>query len=371
MRAFHHGTALPRALAATVAVVALLSGCSIKHRGSGADASGPADFKGKTITIVTNATAGGSSDVLARLIAAKLGTYLPGNPTVIVKNITGGAGSVEISQVASVQPANGLTIGEMNSGIAVRYLTKQPGFDPLPKMPVIGGFPQGSVQIVNKGVTSDLSTLAHRATPLRIGQTSAGGTGAVLSIVAQNLLNIPSKQVYGFSGGSAESTSMQRGELDSTVTADLSYDATFAPDVKSGRYLALYQCGIMGKDGTIQKSPLVSSDIPTVLDLYKQQHDGAEPTGEAWDAYKLLASTASAYTTLVVRDGTPANLTRALEDGFRTMVASSDWKTLTQQKLTAPAIAGELTDIQKAWVGVLNSTPDQIALFEKYSGLQS
>jgi tripartite-type tricarboxylate transporter receptor subunit TctC len=364
-----------RAGAAALVAVAALSACSVKHKGSGGGgdtqaADSKVSFSGKTITIITNATAGGSSDVIARLIAAKLPDYLPGKPTVIVKNVTGGGGSVEINQVAATEPANGLTIGEFNSGMAIRYLTKQPGFDAMAGLPIVAGLPQGAVAVYNKNVGTDAKAIIAKGKTLRIGQTSAGGTGAMLSIVAADLLKLPNKQVYGFSGGSAETTSMQRGELDGTVTADLSYQSTFAPDVKSGRYVALFQAGF-ASGGTIVKSPLVSSSIPTVLDLYKQLNNGATPSGPAWQAYQLMATLQAAYTTFGVRKGTPANIATALSDGFAKMAASADWKSFTQSKLGAAAVAAPLATIQQEWNAALNSTPEQVELLKKYSGLQS
>jgi tripartite-type tricarboxylate transporter receptor subunit TctC len=356
------------------AAAALASACSVTHGSSGSSDSSSAavSFAGKTITIITNATAGGSSDVVARLVAAKLPAFLPGNPTVIVQNQTGGGGSVELNSVNSVNQADGLWIGELNSGMAVRYLTSQPGFSGLASMPIVAGMPQGAVAIYNASVGTNLSALTKKSSPLRVGQTSAGGTGAMLSIIAASLLGLPNKQVYGFSGGSAESTSMQRGELDGTVTADLSYDETFAPFVKSGKYEALFQAGIATGD-TVGKSPLVSSSIPTVLNLYQQEHPGATPSGPLWQTYLLMAEMQATYTTFAVRQGTPSNLQSALSAGFTKMMASSGWASFTKSKLGVAAVGGSLPTMKQQWAQVLKAhdSKSEIALLEKYSGLQA
>lgn len=355
------------------AAAALASACSVSHGSSSSGSSSSAvSFAGKTITIITNATAGGSADVVARLVAAQLPAFLPGKPTVIVENQTGGGGSVELNSVSSVSPANGLWIGELNSGMVIRYLTDQPGFNSLASMPIIAGLPQGAVAVYNASVGTDLSSLIKKPTPLRIGQTSAGGTGALLSIIAANLLGLPNKQVYGFSGGSAESTSMQRGELDGAVTADLSYDSTFSPFVKDGKYEAMFQAGI-ASGNTVVKSPLVASNIPTILDLYQQEHPGQTPSGPAWQTYLLMDKMQATYTTFAVRQGTPSNLQNALAQGFSKMMASSAWQSFTKSKLGVAAVAGDLPTMQKQWAQVLqaHSSKSEIALLEKYSGLQT
>jgi tripartite-type tricarboxylate transporter receptor subunit TctC len=47
-------------------------------------------YEGKTVTIRVGFTAGGAFDVWARIIAAHLGKYIPGNPALVVQNMTGG-----------------------------------------------------------------------------------------------------------------------------------------------------------------------------------------------------------------------------------------------------------------------------------------
>ena len=49
-----------------------------------------ADYSGKTVTIWIPFKAGGGSDTWARAIAPAFSANLPGNPTVVVKNVTDG-----------------------------------------------------------------------------------------------------------------------------------------------------------------------------------------------------------------------------------------------------------------------------------------
>ena len=52
-------------------------------------------YEDKTIRIVDYGTAGGGSDLLARLVARHLPKQLPGNPQVVVHNMPGAAGAVK------------------------------------------------------------------------------------------------------------------------------------------------------------------------------------------------------------------------------------------------------------------------------------
>ena len=67
-----------------------------RHRRSGTESNAAAAeqdfFRGKTIRIVVGFAAGGGFDAYARIIARHMGRHIPGNPAMIVDNMTG-AGS--------------------------------------------------------------------------------------------------------------------------------------------------------------------------------------------------------------------------------------------------------------------------------------
>jgi len=67
-------------------------------------------YKGKTITMIVNYPAGGPTDLEGRIVAQHLPSHIPGNPTVIVKNV-GGAGGIIGSNQLGEAAANGETIG--------------------------------------------------------------------------------------------------------------------------------------------------------------------------------------------------------------------------------------------------------------------
>src|SRR5262249_34183232 len=57
---------------------------------SPARADDVADFyKGRSVTLTVSSSAGGGYDTLARTVARFLGRHVPGNPTIIVRNMAG------------------------------------------------------------------------------------------------------------------------------------------------------------------------------------------------------------------------------------------------------------------------------------------
>ncbi len=337
---------------------------------SAASSAAGVDFSGKTITLVAPFSAGGSADTLARLVGQELGAFLPGHPTVVVKNMTGGGGSVGLDYVANKAAGDGTTIGFFGGGMAIRYVTKVTGFSSLADQPLIGGFPQGVVMPTLAKYGTDLSKLQNLSSPLKVAESSAGGTGAMMASIGSELLKIPMKQIFGFSGGGSDAlTSMLRGETDAGATADTSYDKTYLPYVKKGQFEGFFQTGVMDDNGQIIRSALVP-DVPTILDLYKQANNGADPTGDAWTAYQILDNLNTADYVMAVRKGTPDNVLSTLRQGFDKMSASQEWKTFTTSKLTAPLATVKASTATKSWSAFLDITDAQIALFKKYAGIK-
>ena len=67
-------------------------------------------YRGKTITIIVNYPAGGPTDIEARIVAQHLPAHIPGNPTVVVRNVGGAGGLIGSNQLGEATP-NGETIG--------------------------------------------------------------------------------------------------------------------------------------------------------------------------------------------------------------------------------------------------------------------
>lgn len=67
-------------------------------------------YKGRTITMIVNYPAGGPTDIEGRIVAQHLPAHIPGNPTVVVRNVGGAGGIIGSNQLGEAVP-NGETIG--------------------------------------------------------------------------------------------------------------------------------------------------------------------------------------------------------------------------------------------------------------------
>ena len=73
-------------------------------------------YKNKTLTLLVNFGVGGNADTEARIYQHYLPRYLPGNPTVITRNVPGAGGAAAMNQL-------GLNIASQPDGLTAGYFT--------------------------------------------------------------------------------------------------------------------------------------------------------------------------------------------------------------------------------------------------------
>src|SRR5882757_10932405 len=82
------------------------------------------DFAGKTLTIYIGNTAGGTYDLMGRLVARHLGRHLPGHPIVIPENMPGAGTLRAANYITNVAPRNGTALGIVSESLAIEQALK-------------------------------------------------------------------------------------------------------------------------------------------------------------------------------------------------------------------------------------------------------
>jgi tripartite-type tricarboxylate transporter receptor subunit TctC len=86
-------------------------------------------YAGKTIRIVVGFPAGGGFDTYSRIIARHINKYIPGNPTVVVDNVTGAGSLIAANLVYKGAKPDGLTIGNFIGNLVSQQLYGGPGIE--------------------------------------------------------------------------------------------------------------------------------------------------------------------------------------------------------------------------------------------------
>src|SRR4030095_2169481 len=144
-------------------------------------------YEGKTIQFLVASGPGATTDISARLVGRYLGKHIPGNPGIIVQNMSGGGGLVAANYLFNVAKPDGLTIAAIRRANYIEQMVGRPEVRAdFRKLNWIGSFNKAPMMVACRSDTEYKSIAAIRAakTPPRFGQS---GTGSI-SYVFANLI---------------------------------------------------------------------------------------------------------------------------------------------------------------------------------------
>lgn len=173
-------------------------------------------YKGKTIRLIVAFSAGGGFDTYSRAIARHLAKHIPGNPVIIVDNMTGAGGFIQANYMYLQAKPDGLTIGSNIGGLFLQQIFGAKGieFDGR-KFEYLGGpAVDNPVCALTKasGITSIEKWYAAKE-PVKLGGVGPGGTASDVARIVQAALNLPIKVVEPYKGTADIKLAAEEGEL--------------------------------------------------------------------------------------------------------------------------------------------------------------
>jgi tripartite-type tricarboxylate transporter receptor subunit TctC len=225
-------------------------------------------YAGKTLEFLVGAPPGGGYDVYARAVARHLGRNIPGEPTVVVKNMPG-AGSAKAAQyIATIAPKDGTTVAGIMPGAIMGPLLDDrtaPLFDPN-KVRYVGTANSGTrVCATLKGgkiatmddaqkVKAKFGGSAPNDSTFEYGYLHKHTSGALWDIVP------------GYRGTAEMALAMERGEIDGICGWDWSSLKSQKPDwLRDGKVNVFMQV-------SMEPHPeLTKMGVPTVFQYVKDE----------------------------------------------------------------------------------------------------
>lgn len=350
-------------------VVALLTGFFLEcTRAATAPKTAKSYYKGRTIVIVVPTSAGGGADMWARMISTHLGKFVPGNPSVVVKNITGAGQTVGVSHVWAAKP-DGLTCLVTAGGNIWTNIFQVKGIDfKLEEMPAIYGTPYGSVLYCKSGLIKEPKDIVTAKGLIWGHDAPVGGTSTTF-IWARELLGFEcQKMIFGYAGAAPARLAFLSGETNFSGESTVGYLSSVKPYVNKGEVVPVFQVGIFDTKGNVVREGGIS-DILTVPEVYQQIY-GKAPSGPIWEIYKLVVGARTYSKAVLLPKGTPSEVLGILRKAFVEMVKDS--KFLDEaEKLNpgAPHFFGE--GFARAYSGAVTAPPETLnymkrILTEKY-----
>ena len=84
-------------------------------------------YHGKTVTIIQGREPGALGDNRVRAVMPFLRKYIPGNPTIVSEFMPGGGGRKATNHIFTVARPDGLSIGNVGSGLVANAVLREPG----------------------------------------------------------------------------------------------------------------------------------------------------------------------------------------------------------------------------------------------------
>jgi tripartite-type tricarboxylate transporter receptor subunit TctC len=304
-------------------------------------------YEGKTVRIVVGFSPGGTCDLWARLMAHHMTKHVPGNPSFVVQNMTGGGSMIAANYVFNVAKPDGLTFGLVTPALYIEQLMgrKEVQFD-WPKYSYIGS-PERTERIFYIRADSGykmIEDMRKAAEPPKCGATGVGTASYYWPKLLADTFGFKLNIVSGYPGAADVNLAIEKGEMHcwgGTVQAFFGSEPGRSW-IKTGFIRALAQGG--------QKRHPQLPEVPTIWDLMDKHK-----TPEATRALaKVLLAPDDLGRALFGPPGIPTDRVRELRDGFMKMMNDPDVAADARKKGFEPnPISGD--DIEGLMNGLVQS----------------
>lgn len=223
-------------------------------------------YQGKTIRLIVGLAPGGGYDLYSRVIARQMGKHIPGNPTIVVENMTGAGSVIAANYMYKAAKPDGLTIGHILGGLFLQQLLGNPAieFDGR-KFEYIGVPAQDHFLIgLSKatGITSFENWMASKKA-VKLGGVAPGGATDDVPKVLEATLGLPIKVVTGYKGTGPVRLAFDSGEVDGVCNAWESFKSTWRKQLDSGDVILVLQATV--------KAHTELPNIPVAFDFLKSE----------------------------------------------------------------------------------------------------
>lgn len=168
-------------------------------------------YAGKTISIVVGSAPGGAYDAMARLVGRRLSQYIPGNPTIIFKNMPGAASRIAAVHVYSAAAKDGLTIGAV-APQALLGDVSQLKYDPL-RFDVVGSAAAVSYVCVVRPDAPAKDFEEAQQKEIIMGTSAPGSAGYETTMMLKRVLGAQFRLITGYPNSPATSMAVEKGEI--------------------------------------------------------------------------------------------------------------------------------------------------------------
>lgn len=293
----------------------LQSALPLTHPAQGAPAAEQPFYAGKTVRIMAGFAPGGTIDLSARLFARHLPKYIPGNPSVIVQNMTGAGGQVAANYTFGVAKPDGLTLLQSPTGpIMNAFLLPESVQYDVRRVQALWVSADSWVTVINVKATQvrKAEDLLRTSAALRAGGSGLSSLRTLRPKLALELFGVQHTLVTGYQGSADLLLALDKAEIHLFEDPQDGYKTNIRPREKEGSVAVLWQTGTLTAEDTFKRSDLLPQ-VPTLGEILPKD----KRKGVAWAAWKAAVLPQAFQYMTSTTPGVPAEriaiLSRALE----------------------------------------------------------
>jgi tripartite-type tricarboxylate transporter receptor subunit TctC len=303
-------------------------------------------YKGKTIRFVVGFAAGGGYDHAARLVARHIGEHIPGNPTIVVENMTGAGSLIAANYTFNSAKPDGLFVGIWNSAYVLRQALgdKAVRFDGR-KIGWIGAPTKGTpfCSIMAHTGLKSLQDIVSANRELKMGATAPGSTYDDLPQILNRTMGTKFTVISGYEGTGPILVAMRRKEVDGGCWTWESARTTARPmlDASGEDKLIPYLIHRPQPDSEVK-------DLPLIPEVIKGEDN--------LSAYRTWSGTYEFQRPFTLPPGVPKDRLRVLRKAFGDTMKDPDFiAEAKKSKFDVTYVTGE--EIEDYVDKVLSVTP--------------
>src|SRR5690349_2754870 len=222
-------------------------------------------YRGRQISWILSADAGGGYAAYARTFAPYLTEHIPGKPSIVIQHMPGGGGLRAMGYLFAVAPRDGTTIGLVHSSVpfAPLYGIRGASFDPR-QMGWIGSIATSRGICVawhTAGIASWQDMLTKE---FIVGGSGAGSQMETLPALLNRLFGTRIKVISGYKGGNAIYLAMERGEVQGRCGGLVSSINATRPDWFASRKVTVPIQVAINRNAQFP-------DVPAIVELAKDE----------------------------------------------------------------------------------------------------
>jgi tripartite-type tricarboxylate transporter receptor subunit TctC len=306
----------------------------------------PNFYKGKTVSVVIGAKTG-SLSVAAQIVAHHLSKHIPGNPTVIFRQMPGGAHLNATNYIYNVAEPDGLTILAANPNVAMGQLAKLSNvrFDATKYIWLGSSGPDGSMFAIRSSLPyKSFQELRDSGQEIVVGTTGPGSNAHDMPLLLKEFAGLKVRLVAGYAANSDILLAVERKESDGY--AALATTIQLAVDRGAVRPLVRSRTPVPGWNQLPTDESLATSDI-----------------GRSLMAIRGIPQ--SIGRAFAVRPGTPADRVAILREALAKTISDPELQAEAKKaKIQMEHISAENVT---QWFGdLLNQPPNVLEAMHKY-----